>query len=830
VRRGAPVSAIRGELLTHINYAFARVTPEGLAALGDPCVDIGECAAGVEDPNPVPGGNFEQLRLLKQRFPHLKVLISFGGWSGSRYFSDAAATPEARRRFVESALDLFIRQHPGVFDGIDIDWEYPVRGGLPENTTRPEDRENYTLLMAEFRRALDEQGARDGRQYLLTIAAAAGQSHIRNLDVPGLAAVLDFINVMTYDFHTAGKSTHFNSPLFVASDDPTPELSIDHTVRAYLAAGLPAEQLVVGVPFFGYGYGGVPADSNGLFQPAELNGFEPRDSTQPRPWGVGAVRFHQVIREAESRGFRRYWHSEVKVPWLYNAETRVWITYDDAESIGLKADYIRDRGLGGAMIWELGGDDAHGTLLRTLRERLAGPPQTAGPRAIRGPMAAGIDSVFADIAPGAPGCALGVVRDGELAYAKGYGTANLDHGLPITPSSVFYMGSVSKQFTAAAVVLAARDGALSLDDDVRRWIPELPDYGRPITIRHLIHHTNGLRDYLALGSLAAKPIENVFGDEATLRLIVAQRALNHEPGAEYLYSNSGYFLLAEIIRRATGKSLRQFTHERIFAPLGMKNTHFHDDRREVVPLRVTGYDVLRNGTVHMNHPWNFERVGSGGLYSSVEDLVAWVRNFQTEQVGGPGFMQQMLQRGILNSGDTIDYAFALRHGVYRGLLNYSHSGSLAGFRTYLLYEPVERTGILVLCNYGQSNPGRRAERVADVVLAHRLAPVQPAAEAPRPADRAAGYAERWSPDPAELDAFTGTFESDELGTTYRIERTAGGLAVRPGDLGAAALEPRERDAFVFSGTQLRFTRDAGGRVTGFTLNAGRIRGIEFTRR
>ena len=137
VRRGAPVSAIRGELLTHINYAFARVTPEGLAALGDPCVDIGECAAGVEDPNPVPGGNFEQLRLLKQRFPHLKVLISFGGWSGSRYFSDAAATPEARRRFVESALDLFIRQHPGVFDGIDIDWEYPCAAACRRTPPAP---------------------------------------------------------------------------------------------------------------------------------------------------------------------------------------------------------------------------------------------------------------------------------------------------------------------------------------------------------------------------------------------------------------------------------------------------------------------------------------------------------------------------------------------------------------------------------------------------------------------------------------------------------------------------------------------------------------------
>lgn len=364
IRRGFPVSAIQAQYLTHINYAFGNIGADGRAQLGYPCFDIGECAAGEANPNPRRGGNFAELRVLKQRFPQLHTLISIGGWGWSARFSDVAVTPQARARFVESVLDVFIRSHPGVFDGVDLDWEYPVSGGLPTNRYRPEDRANYTLLLSDFRRALDAQGRRDNRRYLLTIAAPAGPSHLRNFELDRLVNILDFINVMTYDYHTAGKIAHFNAPLGAAAGDPTPELNVRATVASYLAAGVPRGKLVIGVPFFGYGYGGVGAERNGLFQPAQTNGMT--DPPGTTPW-VGAVRYHEISK-ARQAGFERHWEPAAGVPWLYHRSSRTWITYDDAQSLALKADLVRERGLGGLMIWELSGDDR--TLLPALHRRL----------------------------------------------------------------------------------------------------------------------------------------------------------------------------------------------------------------------------------------------------------------------------------------------------------------------------------------------------------------------------------------------------------------------------------------------------------------------------
>jgi chitinase len=365
VARGFPVSAVDADRLTHLNYAFGNISPEGLAVLGDSCFDIGVCPDDRQDPNPVPGGNFAELRRLKERHPHLRTFISIGGWSWSEHFSDAAVSPEARRRFVESALATFFHAHPGVFDGVDLDWEYPVAGGRPENVRRSEDRENHTLLVEEFRRALDDLGRRDRRYYGLTIAAPAAPAALPRFEMARLAEIVDFINLMTYDYHTAGRIAHFNAPLDAAPGDPRPDLNVMATVDAYLAEGIPAERLVLGVPFFGYGYGGVPAEDAGLFQEAEVTGFEGPDTPRP-PW-VGAVRFHRIA-EAKAAGFRRHWQPHAGVPWLYHAGTRTWITYDDAESLALKADLVVERGLGGIMIWELSGDD--GTLLPILARRL----------------------------------------------------------------------------------------------------------------------------------------------------------------------------------------------------------------------------------------------------------------------------------------------------------------------------------------------------------------------------------------------------------------------------------------------------------------------------
>jgi GH18 family chitinase len=228
------------------------------------------------------------------------------------------------------------------------------------NRHRPEDRANYTLLMTELRRALDDLGRSERKRYLVTIGAGAATEHVRNLDVRALVRVLDFINVMTYDYHSGGATTHFNAPLAAAAGDPTPQLNVRASIDAYIAAGAPPSKLVVGVPFYGYGYAGVDSMQKGRFQSGTSS---PPDAN---PW-AGAIRYHR-IPEALRSGFTRHWDARAGVPWLYNARTRTWITYDDIESIGLKINLVGTRKLGGIMIWELSGDD--GSLLPAIHRRL----------------------------------------------------------------------------------------------------------------------------------------------------------------------------------------------------------------------------------------------------------------------------------------------------------------------------------------------------------------------------------------------------------------------------------------------------------------------------
>jgi chitinase len=355
---------VRGELLTHINYAFANISEDGLAVLGDPCLDVGDCppARGAAL---TPRGNFAHLRVLKKRHPHLQILVAIGGWNWSGKFSDVALTPTSRRRFVASALELFLNRWPGLFDGFDLDWEYPVAGGHPENKHRSEDWANYALLIAEFRRQLDERAVAEARPYLLTITAPA-EPRGANIGWARIGEHVDWINLMTYDFHTGGRIAHFNAPLYATSDDPTPRLNVHATVHRYLGAGLPREKINVGLPFFGYGYGGVAATRDGLFQPAQQN-LDANATGEKQAWGLGAVPFRQ-LRDATDRNFRRFWHPQAQVPWLFNPESGIWISYDDSQSLGLKSDYVREHNLGGVMIWELGGDD--GTLLDSVYRRL----------------------------------------------------------------------------------------------------------------------------------------------------------------------------------------------------------------------------------------------------------------------------------------------------------------------------------------------------------------------------------------------------------------------------------------------------------------------------
>lgn len=334
-----------------------------------------------------------------------------------------------------------------------------------------------------------------------------------------------------------------------------------------------------------------------------------------------------------------------------------------------------------------------------------------------------VDSVFiAFDKPTSPGCALGIYNAGEVAYMRGYGSANLEHGIPITPRTVFDLGSTSKQFTGMSVRLLAQDGRLSLDDEVRRWIPELPAYSKPVTIRHLLHHTSGLRDYLTLMWLRGVNFDGVTTADDALSLIVRQRETNFEPGSEYLYSNSGFFLLSEVVRRASGKSLAEFARERLFTPLGMQQTHFHDDHTMIVPNRATGYAPRDGGGFKLSMS-GFEQVGDGSVMTTVEELARWDRNFYDAGVGGRALLDSMHVPARLTSGRTLDYASGLVVGEYRGLRTVRHGGSWAGYRAELLRFPDQRTSVAVLCNYSRSAPGRLAQRVADVILGQQLSPM-----------------------------------------------------------------------------------------------------------
>jgi CubicO group peptidase (beta-lactamase class C family) len=328
-----------------------------------------------------------------------------------------------------------------------------------------------------------------------------------------------------------------------------------------------------------------------------------------------------------------------------------------------------------------------------------------------------------------PGCALGVARNGQVIFENGYGMANLETEAPITPASIFHVASVSKQFTAMAIALLARDGKLSLDDDIRRYLPEIPNYGHRITIRHLLNHTSGLRDQWDLLSMARGRFEeNRITESDVLEIVARQKALNFVPGTEYVYSNTGYTLAGTIVKRVSGKSLREFADERIFKPLGMTNTHFHDDYTMVVKGRTAAYVRGADGKWHVSLP-NYDTYGATSLFTTVGDLLKWEANFSKPIVGDERLLREMQSSATLANGDTTGYGLGIATEVYRGAQFIGHSGGDAGYRTYLGRFPEHGLAVTVLCNAGPANPVALTRSVADVYLGTKLAPVDSPAKA-----------------------------------------------------------------------------------------------------
>src|SRR5579859_3589552 len=337
--------------------------------------------------------------------------------------------------------------------------------------------------------------------------------------------------------------------------------------------------------------------------------------------------------------------------------------------------------------------------------------------------AAAVDEVFGDLTKaGSPGCALGVYRDGRIIYAKGYGLANIEENVAITPQSVFDIGSTSKQFTAASILLLEKQGKLSVNDDVRKYIPELPDYGKRITVLQLLNHTSGLRDYLTLMELAGINTDSVTTDEDALQIIARQKALNFAPGSDWLYSNTGYFLLSIVVKRVSGKPLREFAADNVFSALGMTHTQYRDDHTALIPNRAMAYDPreIKDGyTLDVSY---FEQTGDGAVHTSVEDLLKWDGNFYSGQVGGKDFLAELQEQGKLNGGKVLDYAKGLFIADYRGLHTVSHGGSWGGYRAELQRFPEQHFSVACLCNRSDANPTRRARQVADIYLGSIMKP------------------------------------------------------------------------------------------------------------
>jgi CubicO group peptidase (beta-lactamase class C family) len=370
-----------------------------------------------------------------------------------------------------------------------------------------------------------------------------------------------------------------------------------------------------------------------------------------------------------------------------------------------------------------------------------------------------VDAVFAKYSMATPGCAVGVATNGTPVLAKGFGMADLEHDVRIGPETIFEAGSVSKQFTAAGVMLLARDGKLSLDDQVRQYVPELPDYSSPLTIRHMLNHTSGLRDWGSIAGIGGWPrTTRAYTHAHVLEIVGRQRSLNFTPGTRWSYSNTGFNLAAIIVERVSGQTFQAFTHDRLFQPLGMSHTSWRDDYTRVVKGRAVAYSE-RSG-FHSNMP--FENVfGNGGLLTTVGDLLKWNEHFDAPPEGDASMVAEQQKAGHFNDGRVHGYGLGLFVGSYKGLREISHSGSTAGYQAFLTRFPDQRVSVAVLCNVATAQATQYAHAVAEAYLGDRL--------------KSPEAAPTHTLTSAEMDRFAGMWKSEVTQLPITIERDQDGL-------------------------------------------------------
>ncbi|MHA2282481.1 MAG: serine hydrolase domain-containing protein [Promethearchaeota archaeon] len=436
--------------------------------------------------------------------------------------------------------------------------------------------------------------------------------------------------------------------------------------------------------------------------------------------------------------------------------------------------------------------------------------------------------------PDSPGCALGIVKHGDIIYKKGYGMANLEYGIPITPQTVFNMGSISKQFTAFSILLLEKEGKLSLEDKIHSYLPYLPHFGKKITIQHLLNHTSGLREERELLMMSGWRDDHFVTQSDILNIVKRQHELNFEPGSEYLYSNTGYTLLAEIVKTVSGMEFTDFTDLHIFKPLGMEKTHFRRSHQQIVKNCASPYRSISIHGVEKS-VLSFVTVGPRGLLSTVEDLAKWDKNFYSGKVGGLDVVKKMIQKGVLNNGKKIEYANGLNILKYRGLHTVEHGGGNPGFHSFFLRFPSHQITIICLGNFGEFPAAFKSFRVADIILEKKLekkSEKKPEEEISQITINSGEKDNRKKLSHEKLLEYTGKYFSDELSCTYecRIKRDRlifKSPGSKPNRIFYIGNDLFRRFKSVMN--IIKFTRDEKNDVVGFEISGMRVRNLRFDR-
>jgi len=434
-----------------------------------------------------------------------------------------------------------------------------------------------------------------------------------------------------------------------------------------------------------------------------------------------------------------------------------------------------------------------------------------------------IDSLFSQYNSKTAGVAVGIVQDGKLIFEKGYGTANLEYDIPITSKTIFNIGSVSKQFTTFSIYLLEKQGKISLDDDIRKYIPELPIYEKIITIKHLCSHTSGLKDQWALLTLAGWRMDDVITTEQVMKIITKQKELNFSPGSQFKYSNTGFTLLTEIVKRVSGKSFSRFAKENIFNPLGMENTLIYDDNEKIVKNRAYSYGSA-NG-LYSKRNLNSSSVGPTNVYTTVEDLVKWTANFENPKVGDVDFINLFNEKSLLDNGKPA--ILAVRDGEniyhakgqfirnYKGLNVYNHTGSDAGFKSYLGRFQENKLSIIILSNDEGFVSYKAGMDIAEFYLSDKFKERSPIIESQIRVEEAPVYIAA-----TNLKGFEGQFQNSDLASLFTLKVINGKLTMSHNRLSDAVLTEVEKDKFtgvITFAVEVNFHRNKKNEITGLSI-------------